>query len=127
MLRRVTDDRRAQLRKLESVDAFPLDALQAIRELRADLDSVEAEALLRARDLGASLEDIAEALEITRQGVAYKLKTLAGNADEPTTRMTRSSTSRLRKPKRPTARTASSVQRREATAWKQGQYASAGT
>ena len=81
MLRRVTDDRRAQLRKLESVDAFPLDALQAIRELRADLDSVEAEALLRARDLGASLEDIAEALEITRQGVAYKLKTLAGNPE----------------------------------------------
>jgi hypothetical protein len=78
MLRRVTDDRRALLRKLENVDAFPLFALQAIRELRADLDSVEAEALLRARDLGASLEDIAEALEITRQGVAYRLKTLAG-------------------------------------------------
>jgi hypothetical protein len=77
MLRRMTDARRALLRKLENVDAFPLIALQAIREFRADLDSVEAEALLRARDLGASLEDIAEALEITRQGVSYKLKTLA--------------------------------------------------
>ena len=78
----MTDDRRALLRKLENVDAFPLVALQAIRELRADLDSVEAQALLRARDLGASLEDIAEALELTRQGVAYRLKTLAGNRDD---------------------------------------------
>jgi DNA-binding transcriptional ArsR family regulator len=78
MLRRMTDTRRALLRKLENVDAFPLIALQALHELRADLDAVEAKALLRARELGASLEDIAEALEITRQGVSYKLKALAG-------------------------------------------------
>jgi hypothetical protein len=75
-------DRRALLRKLENVEAFPLIALQALPELRADLDAVEAEALLRARELGASLEDIAEALAITRQGVAYKLKALAGNGDD---------------------------------------------
>lgn len=74
-------DRRALLRKLENVEAFPLIALQALPELRADLDAVEAEALLRARELGASLEDIAEALAITRQGVAYKLKALAGNGE----------------------------------------------
>lgn len=74
-------DRRALLRKLENVEAFPLIALQALPELRADLDAVEAEALLRARELGASLEDIADALAITRQGVAYKLKALAGNGD----------------------------------------------
>jgi hypothetical protein len=74
-------DRRALLRKLENVEAFPLIALQALPELRADLDAVEAEALLRARELGASLEDIAEALSITRQGVAYKLKVLAGNGE----------------------------------------------
>jgi hypothetical protein len=76
----MTDERRALLRKIENAGAFPLFALQAIRELRADLDLVEAEALLRARDLGASLEDIAETLEITRQGVAYKLKSLAGTS-----------------------------------------------
>jgi hypothetical protein len=75
-------DRRALIRKLENVEAFPLIALQALPELRADLDAVEAEALLRARELGASLEDIAEALAITRQGVAYKLKALAGNGDD---------------------------------------------
>lgn len=78
MLRRMTDARRALLRKLEHANAFPLVALQALRELRADLDVIEAEALLRARELGASLEDIAEALEITRQGVSYRLKVLAG-------------------------------------------------
>ena len=75
-------DRRALLRKLENVEAFPLIALQALPELRADLDAVEAEALLRARELGASLEDIAQALAITRQGVAYKLKALAGDGDD---------------------------------------------
>jgi hypothetical protein len=82
MLRRMTDARRALFRKLENVDAFPLIALQAVHDLRADLDSVEAEAILRARDLGASLEDIADALEITRQGVAYKLKALVGNGHD---------------------------------------------
>lgn len=85
MLHRMTDGRRALLRKLEHADAFPLVALQALRELRADLDAVEAEAMLRARELGASLEDIAEALEITRQGVSYRLKVLAesGRDDGP--------------------------------------------
>lgn len=79
MLRRVSDARRALLRKLENADAFPMIALQALRELRADLETVEAQAILRARELGASLEDIADAMEITRQGVAYKLKALTGN------------------------------------------------
>ena len=73
----MTDARRALLRKIEHAGAFPLVALQALRELRTDLDVVEAEAILRARELGASLEDIAEALEITRQGVSYRLKVLA--------------------------------------------------
>ena len=83
----MTDARRALVRKLENADAFPLIALQALRQLRADLDLVEAEALLRARELGASLEDIAEALGITRQGVSYKLKALADTErdDEPAT------------------------------------------
>ena len=77
MLRRMTDARRALLRKLEHANVFPLVALQALRELRTDLDALEAEAMVRARELGASLEDIAEALGITRQGVSYRLKVLA--------------------------------------------------
>jgi hypothetical protein len=78
----MTDARRALLRKLEHADAFPLVALQALRELRTELDAVEAEALLRARELGASLEDIAEALEITRQGVSYRLKALGSTGHD---------------------------------------------
>ena len=84
MLRRMSASRRALIRKLENIDAFPMIALQAIRELRKDLDAVEAEAIIRARELGASFEDIAEAMEITRQGVAYKLKALVGESrDDP--------------------------------------------
>lgn len=80
MLRPMSACRRALIRKLENVDAFPMVALQAIRELRTDLDVVEAEAIIRARELGASLEDIAEAMEMSRQGVAYKLKALMGDS-----------------------------------------------
>jgi hypothetical protein len=76
--------RRTLLRKLENVEAFPLITLQAVRDLRGEIDGVEARAILRARELGASLEDIADAMGITRQGVAYKLKaiTQAGRDDE---------------------------------------------
>ena len=42
----------------------------------------EGEALLRARELGASLEDIAESLEITRQGVSHRLKVLADSGHD---------------------------------------------
>jgi hypothetical protein len=77
----MSEVRRDLVRKLENVEAFPLIALQALRELRTDLDSVEAEAILRARELGASLEDIAEAMEITRQGVSYKLKAIGENGN----------------------------------------------
>ncbi|HUF58824.1 MAG TPA: hypothetical protein VMR89_04975 [Actinomycetota bacterium] len=81
----MSDARRALLRKIENADAFPMIALQALREFRADLEAVEAEAILRARELGASLEDIADAMEITRQGVAYKLKALSGNGHDDDT------------------------------------------
>lgn len=68
--------RRHLIRRLEHAEAFPLIALQALHELRIELDEVEAGAISRARELGASLEDIAGAMHITRQGVAYKLKTI---------------------------------------------------
>ena len=51
-------------------------ALQAIHELRAYLDDLEATHLLKARELGASSTDIAEALGITRQGVHNKLRSI---------------------------------------------------
>jgi DNA invertase Pin-like site-specific DNA recombinase len=74
--------KRATLRKLENAHAFPLIALQGIHEVRADLDQLEAEAILRARELGASLEDIAGAMGITRQAVSYRLKNMNGNGDD---------------------------------------------
>jgi hypothetical protein len=72
---------RSALRKLENAGSFPLVALQAIRELRPDLEERENQAILRAREMGASLEDIAEAMGLTRQGVSYRIKQLAGNGD----------------------------------------------
>jgi predicted transcriptional regulator len=76
---------RQTIRKIENMN-FPLVALEAMRELGEYLDEAEAEALLRARDLGASAEDIASALGITRQGAYYKLKALekADGADDET-------------------------------------------
>jgi len=77
-LPRVTTEKfpRRLIRKVEGHDTFPLVALSALEELRAHLDQVEAEAIRRARELGASAEDIAQALGITRQGAYYKMKQL---------------------------------------------------
>jgi CRP-like cAMP-binding protein len=74
---------RRLIRRIEGRSTFPLIALSALPELRHHLDAMEAEAILRARELGASAEDIAEALGITRQGAYYKMKQLerAGPAD----------------------------------------------
>jgi hypothetical protein len=75
----MTGPHRDLIRKLEHSEAFPLLALQALQQFRAELDSIEVDAILRARVLGASLGDIADAMGITRQGVAYKLKVAGGN------------------------------------------------
>jgi predicted transcriptional regulator len=68
---------RSALRKLENAETFPLVALQTIREVRATIDAIESRAILTARELGASLEDVADAMGITRQGVAYRIKRLS--------------------------------------------------
>jgi DNA-directed RNA polymerase specialized sigma24 family protein len=74
---------RSALRKVDNADSFPLAALQALQELRSQLNSAENDAILRARELGASLEDVAEAMGITRQGVAYRLKTIQAREAAP--------------------------------------------
>jgi hypothetical protein len=63
------------IRKTQS-DNLPLVALHAIRDVRGYLERREAEAIVTARKLGASADDIAEALGMTRQGVYYKLRAL---------------------------------------------------
>jgi hypothetical protein len=71
------------IRKLEN-ENFPLVALGALTELRHYLDEVEDEAILKALELGAGAEDLADALGITRQGAYYKIKALEKrSADQP--------------------------------------------
>jgi hypothetical protein len=57
-------------------ESFPLIGLAALRELRKALDELEAAAILRARDMGASTSDIGEALGLTRQAAYYRLRQL---------------------------------------------------
>jgi hypothetical protein len=66
---------RSLIRKIESED-LPVQALQAIHQLRDYLDDLEATHLLKARELGASSRDLAEALGITRQGLYNKLRSI---------------------------------------------------
>jgi len=51
-----------------------LGSLEAIAELRRTLDRLELGAALSAREKGASVEDIAEALDLTPQAVYYRLR-----------------------------------------------------
>ena len=67
---------RRLIHRVENRETFPLIALSGVQELRAYLDEVEAESIRQAREMGASADDIAEALGITRQGAYYKLKKL---------------------------------------------------
>jgi hypothetical protein len=68
---------RALIRKLESEQKFPLTALEGIRETRAYLDQLEDDALCDSRELGASISEIAEIMQMTRQSVYNKLKSIA--------------------------------------------------
>lgn len=70
-----TEFPRHLIRKLEH-ENFPLVTLSAVHEARQYLDQVEGDALPKAREMGASADDIAEALGITRQGAYYKFKML---------------------------------------------------
>jgi hypothetical protein len=58
-------------------DAFPLIALQGVRTLRRYLEELEPRCIERSLELGASVEDVADALGITKQGVYYKVRRLA--------------------------------------------------
>jgi hypothetical protein len=66
---------RSLIHQLES-SAVPLKVLEAIRELRLYLDDLESTTLCDARDGGASITHIAEALGTTRQTVYNRLKQL---------------------------------------------------
>ena len=57
---------------------LPLGALEAVRDLRRHLVDMEKRVLVAARQRGASVEDLAAAVGITRQAVYYKIHQLDG-------------------------------------------------
>jgi hypothetical protein len=65
---------RQAVRKLEKCEVFPLMALEGVGEIRRYIDEVEAESIARAKELGATADDIARHMGITRQGAHYKLR-----------------------------------------------------
>ena len=67
---------RSAIRKLEHHPEFPLSALEAITEIRQRLNEIECDAIAAARERGATLEDVAEVLGVSRQAVYYKIRNL---------------------------------------------------
>jgi hypothetical protein len=63
---------RALLRRLESYESFPLEALESVIHLRRALDTIETRAVEIARERGATWDDIAEAAGVTRQAMYQK-------------------------------------------------------
>lgn len=55
---------------------FPLVALHAVQELRDVIAQIEADAIVRAMDMGATTGDIARAMGITRQAAYARVKQL---------------------------------------------------
>jgi hypothetical protein len=77
---------RSVTRRLEHHGEFPLSALEAVTEARRKLDEIECEALESARQRGATLEEIAEALGVSRQAVHYKLRSVSRRASASASR-----------------------------------------
>jgi CRP-like cAMP-binding protein len=65
---------RALLRRLESYPNFPLNALETVVELRTCLDQIERRAVESARERGATWEDIATAVGVSRQAIYQKYR-----------------------------------------------------
>ena len=65
---------RALIRRLESHDTFPLEALETVVALRRALDKIESRAVDIAREHGATWDDIAEAAGVTRQAMYQRHK-----------------------------------------------------
>jgi predicted transcriptional regulator len=64
---------RGLLRRAENVE-LSVGSLEAISEIRAYLDDLEKLSMASAREKGATVEDIAEALRLTPQAIYYRLR-----------------------------------------------------
>ena len=69
------------IRKAENLD-LPLLALREIQEIREELDRLEIAHIESARAKGASWEDVAEALGITRQALQQRMKARGSSQGE---------------------------------------------
>ena len=65
------------LRRAENTE-LSLGSLEAIAAIRARLDLLETAAMLSAREKGATMEDIAEALGLTPQAIYYRFRNMHG-------------------------------------------------
>ena len=63
------------LRRAQRYEELPLAALQAIAELRPQLAALERAAIKVAREKGATWEEIATALGVTRQAAQMRFRT----------------------------------------------------
>jgi hypothetical protein len=64
---------RSLLRRAENTE-LSLGSLEAIAEIRAYLDELEKLAMVSAREKGATVEDIADALKLTPQAIYYRFR-----------------------------------------------------
>ena len=66
------------IRKAENY-TLPLDSLRAIVQIRRCLEELESTAVKEAREKGATVEDIAEAMGVTRPAVYYRLRSASSS------------------------------------------------
>jgi Bacterial regulatory proteins, tetR family len=59
-----------------------LGSLEVIAAIRACLDLLETAAMLSAREKGATLEDIAEALGLTHQAIYYRFRNMRDHDED---------------------------------------------
>ena len=62
---------RSLVRRAENTE-LPLASLEAIAALRRRLDELEGQAIHSARTKGATIEDIASAMDLTPQAIYYR-------------------------------------------------------
>jgi hypothetical protein len=70
------------LRRAENTE-LSLGSLEAIAAIRARIDVLEEAAMISAKDKGATMEDIAEALGLTPQAIYYRFRNRRNGDAEP--------------------------------------------
>jgi AcrR family transcriptional regulator len=69
------------LKRAENTE-LSLGSLEAIAAIRARVDVLERAAMISAREKGATMEDIAEALGLTPQAIYYRFRKMRNGAGD---------------------------------------------